>query len=65
MELEEFLKKSTSDLTLETAQKVLERLKKIEVETVDDLALVQETDLLDLLAPIKTRRLLQIWSCKG
>lgn len=65
MDLESFIKKSTPNLASDVLQTVLQRLAVIGVEEVDDLALVQETDLSEILPPIKARRLLQNWSCPG
>lgn len=65
MDLESFLKKSTPNLASDVLQTVLQRLTVIGVDSVNDLALVQETDLSEVLPPIKVRRLLQNWSCPG
>lgn len=65
MEFEEYVKKSTPNLAVDILQTVLQRLAHIGVESIDDLALVQENDLLDILPPVKARKLLHSWICKG
>lgn len=65
MELEEFVKKSTPNLTSDKLHTVLQLLAYVGVESVDDLAFVQEKDLLNVLPPIKARKLIQNWSCNG
>lgn len=65
MELEEFVKKATPGLASDKLHTVLKLLEYVGVESVDDLAFVQEKDLLIVLPPIKARRLIQNWSCNG
>lgn len=61
MNFENHIKKGLPTIDNDTMAKVVAKLEGIGVETLDDLSIVEEQDLVEVLPAIKARRLVQSW----
>lgn len=61
MNFENHVKKGLPTIDNDTCAKVVAKLERIGVETLDDLSIVVEQDLVEVLPAIKARKLVQSW----